>query len=165
MAFGFAVTGIYCSSLVISMLLPNSAKHGWLAFLPTSLGYCGLLQNYAVFAPNPAIQNISFQASLQFADGSSLTIESPDLSTLGQMERAVNHRYRKLFLERLCNSEYRSLLEPYCVWLAAQYKERKPVQISLFRVARPIIPLQSAEAASDKNWEETSELFTYFVGK
>jgi hypothetical protein len=51
------------------------------------------------------------------------------------------------------------------VWLAAQYKERNPVQISLFRVARPIIPLQSAEGASDKNWVETSELFTYFVGQ
>ena len=57
---------------------------------------------------------------------------------MGQLERAVNHRFRKLFTERLCNARYKYLLLPYCRQLQLACDRAKPVSITLYRIDRPI---------------------------
>lgn len=148
--------------------MSSTVKRGALSPVVAAVSYVGLMQNYAVFAPNPAMKDLTFQAVITFADGSSDIRESPDFGSLSQFERALNHRARKLYLERLCNSDYKFLLMPYCRKLFAEYKGRHPVQVSLFRVARPIAPLAGsatgAQTARDTS-PETSELCTYLEGE
>lgn len=158
---------LYLLSLA-PLIMPSTVKRGALSPFVAAVSYLGLLQNYAVFAPNPATKDLTFRAVVTFADGKSEIQESPDFGSLSQFERALNHRARKLYLERLCNSDYRFLLMPYCRKLFAEYKGRHPVQVSLFRVARPIAPLAGSVTAAQTGSDtgpETSELCTYLEGE
>lgn len=133
-----AVFASYCGLLLYCQFVPVNLRHGLLKPVTAVFEYLGLWQNYAVFAPNPSHSNIAFQAQIIFADGSYRVIDSPSLGSMGQLERAVNHRFRKLFTERLSNARYKYLLLPYCRQLQKACGEAEPVSITLYRIDRPI---------------------------
>lgn len=159
--FNVGLALFYCLILAYSVLLPLGVREK-MSSLTGFFQSLGLFQNYAVFAPDPAkSREIRLQAEVFFSDGAKIVVENPNLYSETQVERVLDHRFRKLYLERIASPKYKQLLEPYCRYLAGLYAARKPIRITLWRIVEFSPPLSNQML---EQGVETSELYTYLVG-
>lgn len=128
---------IVCHLVALPLcLLPVSELRDRLLapFLPY-IEFCGLKQNWTVFAPTPPQSNRYMTARVVFDDGSSTTWEFPRMEKMGLVDKMVNERFRK-WANDYVNDPRHAILWPDTVsYVAGLHRStnKRPISISVIR--------------------------------
>jgi hypothetical protein len=119
----------------------------------------GLNQNWGVFAPNPRRVTLDFIARVEYADGTTGTMNVPSGGRL--IGSYWDYRWRKWY-EYVREDAYKGLWLPAAAWFASRAEEegRHPVRVTLVRRWRVTLP--PGEGPSQGPWQE-SAFYTYDV--
>ena len=113
----------------------------------------GLVQDWAVFSPNPRSQSIDVRARIEFDDGSIRFWDVPEFDPgLGAFRQYRWHKWQERV--RLDNRERFWL--PTALWIADRHRVdgRRPVRVVLIRRWIDHEPLQSDGTTVDDGWNE-----------
>lgn len=78
----------------------------------------GLWQGWDMFSPNPRTVNIRIGAIVDYADGTSVPFEFPQMDRLGFFERYRRERWRKWVNDNMRLDKNPSLWRPAAEWVA-----------------------------------------------
>lgn len=128
--------------------------------LKPGLLWSGLWQNFAVFSPDPRLNNMYVSAVVTFADGSMQYYELPRNDKLPVWQRPQQERYRKYGLDNLYYDSSRMLWADAARFVARRFRTRAPVYVSLQRHWQDIPP---PELGLNKPLPEAFHNRTFFI--
>ena len=132
--------------------LPASMTRDRLDTVWTPADRLGVIQDWAVFSPNPRSQSLDVQARVEFADGDTTLWEVPEFDPFVGAYR--QYRWKK-WQERVRLDARRDLWDPAAEWLAGELARdgERPVRITLIRRWIDHQPLTD-EGVDDGDWNE-----------
>lgn len=143
---------------IVAPNMPSSAVRDELALLWGPAEATGLVQDWAVFSPNPRNQSLDVRARLEYDDGTIEFWDVPEFDpTIGAFRQ---YRWNK-WQERVRLDDYEDHWEPTAGWIAAQHLRDgiRPVQITLIRRWIDHEPLTADGRPDDGGWNE----FEFYV--
>lgn len=133
--------------------MPSSAVRDELAPLWEPAANTGLVQDWAVFSPNPRSQSVDVRARLEFDDGTIDFWDVPEFDPgFGAFRQYRWHKWQERV--RLDNREV--YWQPTAEWIADERVRDglRPVRITLIRRWIDHEPLTSSGPAVDVGWNE-----------
>jgi hypothetical protein len=143
---------------IVAPNMPSSAVRDELAPLWKPAQVTGLVQDWAVFSPNPRSQSVDVRARLTFDDGTISFWDVPEFDPgVGAFRQYRWHKWQERV--RLDNRE--PFWQPTAEWIADQHLRDgvRPVRITLIRRWIDHEPLTSNGPAVDRGWNE----FEFYV--
>jgi len=138
---------------ILAPNIPSSAVRHELEPLWKPAEVTGLVQDWAVFSPNPRSQSIDVRARLEFDDGTIEFWDVPEFEpTIGAFRQYRWHKWQ----ERLRLDDEAVHWEPTAEWIADQRAVDgvQPVRVTLIRRWIDHEPLASNGPAVDVGWNE-----------
>ncbi len=143
---------------IVAPNIPSSAIRDEVDWLWEPAEEMGLVQDWAVFSPNPRSQSIDVRARIEFDDGSIDFWDVPEFDpTIGALRSYRWHKWQERI--RLNNREFR--WPAAAEWIAHQYERdgRLPRRVTMIRRWIDHDPLIAGAPAPDSGWNE----FEFFV--
>jgi hypothetical protein len=131
--------------------------------LSVGLSRCGLWQGeWAMFAPNPVLNNAWVVAELEHSDGTKSEWSSPNWSEIGAVGKFRNFRQMNYF-SRIHLDRNRKALPDLIDWIVRAQKSAQPIQhVKLFRNEVQLILSDDEELPlrEDATWIFSSQFLT-----
>lgn len=124
---------IYICACIVWMLPESRFRNALYDILKVPMLYTGIWQNFAVFSPNPRLNNMYLSAVVTFEDGSTQYFEFPRNDKLALWQRPQKERFRKFGLDNLYYDQHRVLWPDAARYVARQVREKAPVLVALQR--------------------------------
>ncbi|MEL6892737.1 MAG: hypothetical protein AAFP84_14155 [Actinomycetota bacterium] len=155
-AFGRAVVALALVVLGAWITLPNlpaGPMRSQLEPLWRPATEAGLVQDWAVFSPNPRAQSLDVRAEIQLASGRVVVWDVPEFDPIVGAFR--QYRWKK-WQERVRLDVRRDLWAPTIEWLRREYADDEPVRVTLIRRWIDHGPLTDIGRADDPRvgWNE-----------
>ena len=150
---GVALVVAVMSFWIVAPNMPSSAVRDELAPLWKPATEAGLVQDWAVFSPNPRSQSIDVRARLEFDDGSIDFWDVPEFDpVIGAFRQYRWHKWQ----ERLRLDSREKYWQPTAEWIADQNLRDgvRPVRVTLIRRWIDHEPLTSSGQTVDVGWNE-----------
>ena len=150
---GVALVVAVMSFWIVAPNMPSSAVRDELAPLWKPATEAGLVQDWAVFSPNPRSQSIDVRARLEFDDGSIDFWDVPQFDpVIGAFRQYRWHKWQ----ERLRLDSREKYWQPTAEWIADQNLRDgvRPVRVTLIRRWIDHEPLTSSGQTVDVGWNE-----------
>lgn len=150
---GVALVVAVMSFWIVAPNMPSSAVRDELAPLWRPATEAGLVQDWAVFSPNPRSQSIDVRARLEFDDGSIDFWDVPEFDpVIGAFRQYRWHKWQ----ERLRLDSREKYWQPTAEWIADQNLRDgvRPVRVTLIRRWIDHEPLTSSGKTVDVGWNE-----------
>lgn len=150
---GVALVVAVMSFWIVAPNMPSSAVRDELAPLWKPATEAGLVQDWAVFSPNPRSQSIDVRARLEFDDGSIDFWDVPEFDpVIGAFRQYRWHKWQ----ERLRLDSREKHWQPTAEWIADQNLRDGvgPVRVTLIRRWIDHEPLTSSGQTVDVGWNE-----------
>ncbi|MCA9805276.1 MAG: hypothetical protein KC777_25075 [Cyanobacteria bacterium HKST-UBA02] len=125
--------------------------------------FMGCWQGFAVFAPDPRMDNVRIYATVTFDDGTKTVWNFPAMENLGFYERYRREHYRKFCNDCLISTE---LLWPdFARFVARRFDEpeKHPVSVALTRVSADILPIEKGLGKPDPELKKEYQFYLYRV--
>ncbi len=149
---------IVVSFWIVAPNMPSSAVRDRLDVLWEPAVGVGLVQDWAVFSPNPRSQSIDVRARLDYADG---TIDFWDVPDFGPGIGALREYRWNKWQERIRLDERNEYWAPTAEWIARQNVRdgEEPARVTLIRRWIDHEPLPADGPSVNVGWNE----FEFFV--
>lgn len=138
---------------IVAPNMPSSPIRDELAPFWKPATQAGLVQDWAVFSPNPRSQSIDVRARLEFDDGSIEFWDVPEFDPIiGAFRQYRWHKWQ----ERLRLDSREKYWQSTAIWIADQNQRDgvRPLRITLIRRWIDHQPLTSSGTTVDEGWNE-----------